>query len=148
MASSTRVFELWPPRLSALPRAARRGVTLVAGAIVAALIVIALLAPVLAPYSPEAQDLAIENRNFLIRACRFLSTQTEVSQFLDCGSGLPTASNRSRPHAPRSTDCTRADWLRTRRGSPPRSCTTWERPKPASARSRPLRQLPHPGDVR
>src|SRR5437899_2117811 len=58
MASSIRVFELRPPRLSALPRAARSGVTLAAAAVVAALILVALLAPLLAPYSPEAQDLA------------------------------------------------------------------------------------------
>jgi hypothetical protein len=43
--------------------------------------------------APEAQDLAVENRNFLIRACRFLATQTDLSQYLDCGSGLPTAEN-------------------------------------------------------
>lgn len=43
--------------------------------------------------APEAQDLAIDNRGLLIRACRFLATQTEVTQFLDCGSGLPTAEN-------------------------------------------------------
>lgn len=43
--------------------------------------------------APEAQDLAAENRGFLIRACRFLASQTGISQFLDCGSGLPTAEN-------------------------------------------------------
>lgn len=43
--------------------------------------------------APEAQELATENRGFLIRACRFLAAQTGVSQFLDCGSGLPTAEN-------------------------------------------------------
>lgn len=43
--------------------------------------------------APEARDLATENRNFLIRACRFLAAQSEVNQFLDCGSGLPTAEN-------------------------------------------------------
>lgn len=43
--------------------------------------------------APEAKDLATENRAFLIRACRFLASQTGVSQFLDCGSGLPTAEN-------------------------------------------------------
>src|SRR5947207_15891496 len=58
MASSTRVFELRPPRLSALPRAARSGVTLASAAVVAALIIVALFAPLLAPYAPEAQDLA------------------------------------------------------------------------------------------
>jgi hypothetical protein len=43
--------------------------------------------------APEAVDLATENRGFLIRACRFLASQTGVNQFLDCGSGLPTAEN-------------------------------------------------------
>ncbi len=43
--------------------------------------------------APEAVDLAFENRAFLIRACRFLATQTDIGQFLDCGSGLPTAEN-------------------------------------------------------
>lgn len=43
--------------------------------------------------APEAQDLATENRGFLIRACRFIASQTGISQFLDCGSGLPTAEN-------------------------------------------------------
>lgn len=43
--------------------------------------------------APEAQDLALENRAFLIRVCRFLASQTGIDQFLDCGSGLPTAEN-------------------------------------------------------
>jgi SAM-dependent methyltransferase len=43
--------------------------------------------------APEAVDLATENRGFLIRACRFLAAQTGIDQFLDCGSGLPTAEN-------------------------------------------------------
>jgi len=43
--------------------------------------------------APEVELLAIDNRAFLIRALRFLATQTEVTQFLDCGSGLPTAEN-------------------------------------------------------
>ncbi|MFI7674612.1 SAM-dependent methyltransferase [Actinophytocola sp. NPDC049390] len=41
---------------------------------------------------PEAVDIARGNRGFLNRACRFL-TQTNIDQFLDCGSGLPTAEN-------------------------------------------------------
>ncbi|MFC4855024.1 SAM-dependent methyltransferase [Actinophytocola glycyrrhizae] len=41
---------------------------------------------------PEAADLARGNRGFRNRACRFL-TQTDIGQFLDCGSGLPTAEN-------------------------------------------------------
>ncbi len=43
--------------------------------------------------APEAQELATENRGFLIRVCRFIATQTGVHQYLDCGSGLPTAEN-------------------------------------------------------
>ncbi|MFD8294427.1 SAM-dependent methyltransferase, partial [Streptomyces lavendulae] len=43
--------------------------------------------------APEAGDLAIENRAFLIRVCRFLASQTGITQYLDCGSGLPTAEN-------------------------------------------------------
>jgi S-adenosyl methyltransferase len=43
--------------------------------------------------APEAVDLATENRGFLVRACRFIATQTEMGQYLDCGSGLPTAQN-------------------------------------------------------
>lgn len=43
--------------------------------------------------APEAADLAIENRAFLIRVCRFLASQTGITQYLDCGSGLPTAEN-------------------------------------------------------
>lgn len=43
--------------------------------------------------APEAADLAVENRDFLIRACRFLARQTGITQYLDCGSGLPTAEN-------------------------------------------------------
>jgi SAM-dependent methyltransferase len=41
---------------------------------------------------PEAVDIARGNRGFLNRACRFLA-QTRIAQFLDCGSGLPTAEN-------------------------------------------------------
>ncbi|ANY05138.1 SAM-dependent methyltransferase [Pseudonocardia sp. HH130630-07] len=43
--------------------------------------------------APEVNELAVDNRAFLIRAARFLSTQTSITQFLDCGSGLPTAEN-------------------------------------------------------
>ncbi|MGW2918442.1 SAM-dependent methyltransferase [Streptomyces angustmyceticus] len=42
---------------------------------------------------PEVPDLAVENRAFLIRTCRFLAGQTGITQYLDCGSGLPTAEN-------------------------------------------------------
>ncbi|MEU8543828.1 SAM-dependent methyltransferase [Streptomyces sp. NPDC048717] len=43
--------------------------------------------------APEARDLAVENRRFLIRACRFLAGEAGITQYLDCGSGLPTAEN-------------------------------------------------------
>jgi hypothetical protein len=43
--------------------------------------------------APEVNDLAWSNRNFLTRAVRFLAQQAEITQFLDCGSGLPTAEN-------------------------------------------------------
>ena len=43
--------------------------------------------------APEVELLAVDNRAFLVRALRFLATQTEVHQFLDCGSGLPTSDN-------------------------------------------------------
>jgi hypothetical protein len=46
-----------------------------------------------ATVAPEVADLAWANRNFLVRACRFLATQAKVTQYLDCGSGLPTAEN-------------------------------------------------------
>ncbi|GAA3547551.1 SAM-dependent methyltransferase [Amycolatopsis ultiminotia] len=42
---------------------------------------------------PEVRDVARENRAFLIRACRFLATNAGIRQFLDCGSGQPTAEN-------------------------------------------------------
>lgn len=43
--------------------------------------------------APEVNQLAVDNRAFLIRAARFVATQTSISQYLDCGSGLPTAEN-------------------------------------------------------
>lgn len=43
--------------------------------------------------APEVELLAVDNRAFLIRALRFLATQTSITQYLDCGSGLPTAEN-------------------------------------------------------
>lgn len=42
---------------------------------------------------PEVQQLALDHRAFLIRATRFIATQTGVVQYLDCGSGLPTSEN-------------------------------------------------------
>jgi hypothetical protein len=43
--------------------------------------------------TPEATRMAWDNRNFLTRATRFIASQTGVTQYLDCGSGLPTAEN-------------------------------------------------------
>jgi hypothetical protein len=43
--------------------------------------------------APEATQLGWDNREFLIRASRFIASQTGVTQYLDCGSGLPTAEN-------------------------------------------------------
>jgi hypothetical protein len=43
--------------------------------------------------APEAVRLGLDNRAFLIRVTRFIASQTGVTQFLDCGSGLPTAQN-------------------------------------------------------
>jgi SAM-dependent methyltransferase len=42
---------------------------------------------------PEAGKMAWDNRSFLIRVTRFIASQTGITQFLDCGSGLPTAEN-------------------------------------------------------
>lgn len=43
--------------------------------------------------APAVFDMAWANRNFLIRVVRFLAHQAEIDQFIDCGSGLPTAEN-------------------------------------------------------
>ncbi len=43
--------------------------------------------------SPDLRRLATENRAFLGRAVRWLATDCGIRQFLDVGSGLPTASN-------------------------------------------------------
>jgi hypothetical protein len=42
---------------------------------------------------PDIVESARENRAFLIRVCRFIARETGVVQYLDCGSGLPTAEN-------------------------------------------------------
>ncbi|MGW5715361.1 SAM-dependent methyltransferase [Amycolatopsis sp. NPDC003865] len=42
---------------------------------------------------PEAVDIARGNRGFHNRALRMLASQTSIRQYLDCGSGLPTAEN-------------------------------------------------------
>lgn len=55
---------------------------------------------------PGVRQAAVVNRNFLTRACRSLIRDMGVDQFLDCGSGLPTAENvhqvvqRHDPRAP------------------------------------------------
>ncbi len=55
--------------------------------------------------APEIAQTAVDNRRFLIRVTRFLAGQAGITQFLDCGSGLPTAENthqvaqRIRPEA-------------------------------------------------
>ncbi|BCK58058.1 SAM-dependent methyltransferase [Nocardia wallacei] len=43
--------------------------------------------------APQVNDLAWANRDFLIRVCRFLSGHAGIDQYLDLGSGLPTAEN-------------------------------------------------------
>ena len=43
--------------------------------------------------APEVGKIAWDGRNFLIRVTRFIAGETGVTQFLDCGSGLPTAEN-------------------------------------------------------
>lgn len=54
---------------------------------------------------PTVRLSALENRSFLQRAVRFLAEEARVSQFLDIGTGLPTADNthevaqRRVPHA-------------------------------------------------
>ncbi|HEY3466369.1 MAG TPA: SAM-dependent methyltransferase [Amycolatopsis sp.] len=42
---------------------------------------------------PEAVHIALGNRGFHNRALRMLASQTKIRQFVDCGSGLPTAEN-------------------------------------------------------
>lgn len=43
--------------------------------------------------APDAAQLATGNREFLVRAVRFLAGKAGLGQFLDCGSGLPAAPN-------------------------------------------------------
>ncbi len=47
----------------------------------------------LAAVVPEIAQAAMENRQFVSRVCRFLAQEEGVTQFLDCGSGLPTTEN-------------------------------------------------------
>ncbi|GAA2484386.1 SAM-dependent methyltransferase [Streptomyces thermolineatus] len=42
---------------------------------------------------PGAQAIAVENRKVLVRAVRHIAETTGIRQFLDMGSGLPTADN-------------------------------------------------------
>ena len=44
-------------------------------------------------FAPEAPLMARENRKFLRRAVRYLAAEAGISQFLDIGTGLPTAGN-------------------------------------------------------
>src|SRR5437764_9758747 len=43
--------------------------------------------------APEIGRMTWDNRKFLIRVTRFLAGEAGITQFLDCGSGLPTAEN-------------------------------------------------------
>lgn len=43
--------------------------------------------------APEIGQFTWDHRNFLIRVTRFIASQAGITQFLDCGSGLPTAEN-------------------------------------------------------
>jgi SAM-dependent methyltransferase len=43
--------------------------------------------------SPDAMVAARDNREWLIRLTRFLAGEAGITQFLDCGSGLPAAEN-------------------------------------------------------
>lgn len=43
--------------------------------------------------APEIGQFTWDHRNMLVRMTRFLAGHAEITQFLDCGSGLPTAEN-------------------------------------------------------
>ncbi len=43
--------------------------------------------------APEMNRFTRDHRNFLVRVTRFLAGEAGLTQFLDCGSGLPTAEN-------------------------------------------------------
>lgn len=45
------------------------------------------------PVSPEIAVLVRESRRFRARACRFLASQTGITQFVDLGPGVPTVQN-------------------------------------------------------
>ncbi|GAB3477869.1 SAM-dependent methyltransferase [Amycolatopsis cihanbeyliensis] len=43
--------------------------------------------------APEIREMAWANRNWMTRAVRFMVQHARIDQFIDCGSGLPTAEN-------------------------------------------------------
>src|SRR5690348_9926039 len=43
--------------------------------------------------APEVREMARENRAFLQRALRFLATSAGIRQFIDIGTGIPSAGN-------------------------------------------------------
>jgi S-adenosyl methyltransferase len=47
----------------------------------------------LAQIAPEIGRFTRDHRRFLVRVTRFIAQQTGITQYLDCGSGLPTAEN-------------------------------------------------------
>src|SRR3954454_6928838 len=44
-------------------------------------------------FFPDIIDIARQSRGFLTRAVRYLATEVRIKQFLDVGTGLPTADN-------------------------------------------------------
>ncbi|MGH3672100.1 MAG: SAM-dependent methyltransferase, partial [Pseudonocardiaceae bacterium] len=42
---------------------------------------------------PDIATMAVQSRQFLIRAVRYLATEAGIRQFLDIGTGLPTMQN-------------------------------------------------------
>jgi O-methyltransferase involved in polyketide biosynthesis len=51
------------------------------------------VADVVLGHMPELRDIALADRAFLVRAVRFLAGEMGIRQFLDIGTGLPTANN-------------------------------------------------------
>jgi hypothetical protein len=43
--------------------------------------------------APEVRDIARANRDFLVRAVRFLAAEQGIRQFIDIGTGIPTSPN-------------------------------------------------------
>ena len=54
---------------------------------------------------PSARDMARANRDFLGRAVRYLATEAGVRQFLDVGTGIPTAGNTHEVAQAIAPDC-------------------------------------------